>query len=163
MSADQRAVIRAATCAGDRAIARALIREYAEGLDVDLAYQGIDEELGGLRERYAAPNGCLLLAEVDREPAGCVAVRRLGDDLCELKRLFVRPAHRGFGLGRLLTLAAVEEARRLGYARMRLDSLPSMATAAELYRSLGFREIAPYYASPVEGTLFLELDLEHSC
>ncbi len=108
---------------------------------------------------YGPPRGALLLAEIDDAPAGCVAVRPLDAATCELKRLYVRPTHRGHNLGRLLTYAALETARALGYARIRLDTLPEMQPAQRLYESLGFRDIAPYYGEPIPGQRFMEASL----
>jgi GNAT superfamily N-acetyltransferase len=134
---------------------RALFAEYAASLPFDLGFQGFDEELAGLPRPYAPPRGALLLAP----GAGCVAVRPLDAHVCELKRLYVRPTARGRGLGRALTLAAIDEARRIGYARMRLDTVPGMESAQALYEQLGFVEIAPYRPNPIAGARFLELQL----
>jgi ribosomal protein S18 acetylase RimI-like enzyme len=138
---------------------RALLREYERGVGVDLCFQDFDRELAGLPGDYAPPRGALLVAEVEGAIAGCVALRPLEGDGCEMKRLFARPAARGHGLGRALTMAIIEEARRLGYTRMRLDTLPSMREAIALYGRLGFRDIAPYRHNPVAGTRYLELAL----
>ena len=152
-------VVRPAQSAGDVAEARRLFREYEASLDVDLLYQGFERELAELPGAYEPPRGRLLLAVDDSAPAGCVAIRPLVGDVCEMKRLYVRPAARGKRVGRLLAEAVIGEARSIGYSRMRLDTLPSMKDAQALYRELGFVEIAPYYASPVAGTRFMELAL----
>jgi ribosomal protein S18 acetylase RimI-like enzyme len=148
-----------AQSSGDVAAARALFEEYAASLDVDLAFQGFAEELAGLPAGYVPPAGALLLAHLDGDAVGCAAVRALDGGTCELKRLYVRPAARGHGLGRSLTEAALDRARALGYRRVRLDTLPSMTSAFALYRELGFREIESYRFNPVAGTRYLERDL----
>jgi putative acetyltransferase len=145
--------------AGDVPTARELFQEYADALGIDLCFQGFDQELAELPGAYAPPGGRLLLGLSGADPAGCVALRRLDGGACEMKRLFVRPGFRGTGLGRLLAEAVIAEARGLGYERMRLDTLPVMAEAQRLYESLGFRDIEPYYESPVPGARFLELEL----
>ena len=148
-----------ATALPDIERARSLFREYETSLGVDLCFQGFEQELAGLPGAYAPPSGRLLLAVDGDRPAGCIALRPLGDDGCEMKRLYVRPEFRGRRVGRLLAERVLAEARAIGYARMRLDTLPSMKEAIPMYRSLGFAEIAPYYANPVPGALFMELAL----
>ena len=148
-----------ATALPDIERARSLFREYETSLGVDLCFQGFEQELAGLPGAYARPSGRLLLAVDGGRPAGCIALRPLGADTCEMKRLYVRPEFRGRRVGRLLVERVLAEARAIGYARMRLDTLPSMKEAIPLYRSLGFEEIAPYYANPVPGALFMELAL----
>lgn len=137
--------------------ARALFMEYAAGLGVDLCFQNFNEELASLPREYAAPNGALLVARRKSEPAGCVALRRIDGETCEMKRLYVRPAYRGKAIGRTLAEAIIGMAREMGYRRLRLDTLPSMSEAQSLYEALGFREISAYRHNPVPGSRFLEL------
>ncbi len=135
---------------------RALLLEYAASLNFSLCFQDFQQELDTLPGKYAPPDGLLLLAvEKPREPAGCVAVRPLGNDECEMKRLYVRPAFRGAGVGRQLVQAALEWALPRHYRAMKLDTVRgTMSAAIGLYRSLGFVECAPYYESPIKGSLF---------
>jgi len=138
------------------AAAASLFREYADGLGIDLGFQGFEAELRGLPGRYAPPEGALLLAWGEaREALGCVAVRPLeGRRICEMKRLYVRPSARRLGIGEALVAAVIEAAEALGYGEMRLDTLPSMAAAAALYGRFGFAPIPAYYANPIPGTLY---------
>jgi len=138
--------------------ARNLFLEYADSLGFSLAFQGFDEELKNLPVAYAPPSGRLLLAHEQRQAAGCVALRQLDHQICEMKRLYVRPAYRGKGVGRMLVDRVIAEARTIGYERMRLDTIESsMQDAIALYRRRGFREIAPYRSNPIAGALYLEL------
>jgi len=151
--------IRPATTKDDLAVARALFEEYAAWLGVSLCFQGFAAELASLPGLYAPPGGRLLLGWAANDAAGCAAMRPLGESVCEMKRLFVQPAFRGQGLGRMLAEEVVAEARAIGYAMMRLDTLPSMSAATRLYESLGFVRIPAYYATPLQETVFMELRL----
>jgi ribosomal protein S18 acetylase RimI-like enzyme len=146
---------------GEYLAGRELFREYAAQLGIDLCFQNFSEELARLPEMYGAPSGRLVLARGNGEYLGCVGVRRLHDEpsACEMKRLYVRPAARGSGLGRTLAAAAIDAGRELGYARMVLDTLDRMTEALGLYASLGFRERSPYYANPNHDVRYLELAL----
>jgi ribosomal protein S18 acetylase RimI-like enzyme len=145
--------------AHDVSIARALFREYAAGLDFDLAFQDFARELAELPGAYAPPSGRLFLARTSDQVVGCVGFRNLGDGIAEMKRLYVRPARRGTGAGRILAATARDSARALGYTRMRLDTVPAMEAAIGLYISLGFRPIAAYCVNPIPGARFFELAL----
>jgi GNAT superfamily N-acetyltransferase len=142
---------------------RALFAEYAQALGIDLCFQQFDAELAGLPGDYAAPQGTLLLAYVDDELAGCGAFRPLPDadyaNACEMKRLYVRPAFRRFGLGRLLAQALIDGALQAGYSAMLLDTLDDMEAARGLYETLGFTEVPPYYFNPIPGAHYLQVDL----
>lgn len=157
--------------------ARTLFEEYAASLNFDLCFQHFHKEVNSLPGDYAPPEGCLLLALYKGEPAGCVALRKItagegGDGetrespasgipaACEMKRLYTRPAFRGRSIGRKLATAIMDEARKRGYTRMLLDTLPSMKEAVSLYRSLGFKTTRPYCYNPIEGALFMEIDLQ---
>ena len=146
----------------DFAAARALFEEYATQLGIDLYFQGFAAELLDLPAMYGPPTGRLLLARQDQRFVGCVGVRALGDGDCEMKRLYARARARGRGLGRALAVEAIVAARELGDSRMLLDTLGSMSAARALYASLGFRETAPYYANPIAGTKYLELNLRET-
>jgi putative acetyltransferase len=144
---------------GDVASVRELFREYAVSIGVDLEYQGFSSELANLPGQYAPPSGDLLVARVNGEAAGCVALRALDQSTLEMKRLYVRPSARGTGLGKLLVEAAISIARENGYVELRLDTLASMAAAQRLYLSLGFVEIPPYGKAFLPGTRFYSLPL----
>jgi len=137
-----------------------LFLEYARSLDFDLCFQDFDRELGSLPGDYAPPAGALLLAVDEGEASGCVALRRIDASTCEMKRLYVRPAHRGRGIGRMLAERVIDIARGMGYRSMKLDTVPGMEAANALYRSLGFVDTKPYRFNPLDGCLYLELRLE---
>ena len=138
---------------------RELFVEYAKAIAVDLCFQDFDRELRELPGRYAPPEGRLLLARDGTKAAGCVALRKIGEGICEMKRLYVRPAFRGKGLGRSLAGEVITAAKLIGYEHMRLDTLGSMNEAIALYQSIGFQRIEPYYDNPNGGAVFMELSL----
>ncbi|MEP6789681.1 MAG: GNAT family N-acetyltransferase [Acidobacteriota bacterium] len=139
---------------------RSLFREYESSMGLDLCFQGFEAELAGLPGKYAAPDGRLFLAYSDDELAGCIALRKLEEGICEMKRLFVRDGFRGKQLGVQLIERLIAEARDIGYSKMRLDTDPSiMGKAVKLYESHGFRQIEPYYENPYDGVIFMELTL----
>ena len=134
--------------------------EYASSLGFSLCFQSFDQELAGLPGDYAPPAGRLLLAEYEGKLAGCVALHKIDDEVCEMKRLYLRPAFRGKGLGRVLAEEILRQARAIGYRKLRLDTVePVMKDAVAMYRRLGFREIAPYRENPMAGTLYMEVEL----
>jgi len=155
--------ITAPVSSSDHQAVRDLFREYATGLGVDLCFQSFDEELASLPGDYAAPRGALFVARVDGELAGCCAIRPLDAsdyaNACEMKRLYVRKAFRGLGLGRRLAEAALAAAHQCGYASVLLDTLDDMEAARALYEDLGFKSIAPYYHNPLPGAHYLKVDL----
>jgi ribosomal protein S18 acetylase RimI-like enzyme len=138
---------------------RNLFEEYGGSLEIDLDFQGFDQELVGLPGEYAPPDGCLLIGLWNDQTAGCVALRKFDPHICEMKRLYTKPQFRGLGIGRTLCETVIGKARQMGYQSMRLDTLSSMKTARDLYLSLGFKEIEPYRFNPVEGASFMELTL----
>ncbi len=140
---------------------RQFFRNYAAWLGRDLSFQGLADEMASLPGDYAAPTGRLFYAEADGRPGGCVGVRKFSEGVCEMKRLYVEPEMRDRGIGRDLALAAIKAARSLGYRRILLDTLPAMRIALKLYRELGFQEAPAYYSTPIEGMMFLSLDLEN--
>jgi ribosomal protein S18 acetylase RimI-like enzyme len=150
-----------AESAGHIEQARTLFQEYAASLGFPLCFQSFDKELAGLPGDYAPPEGRLLLAEHEGKLAGCVALHKLSDGVCEMKRLYVRPEFRGKALGRALAESVIAEARAIGYTQMRLDTVVGkMDSAIALYRELGFREIPPYRENPIAGAIYMELKLD---
>ncbi|MEP6923333.1 MAG: GNAT family N-acetyltransferase [Pyrinomonadaceae bacterium] len=142
--------------------ARRLFQEYQMWLNLDLSFQGFESELATLPGRYAPPEGCLLLAIENENILGCVALRKIDSEICEMKRLFVRETARGNGIGRELVKELIEQARRIGYRKMRLDTLSGrMNTAQNIYSAFGFREIPAYYETPFAQTIFMEMPLSN--
>ena len=146
---------------GDIAHIRRLFRAYADWLNVDLCFQGFDEELASLPGKYASPQGRLLLAKAGGEIAGCVGLRPLEDGICEMKRLWVEPGFGGRGIGRRLAEMIVDAGRELGYEAMRLDTMPErLKVAGHIYDTLGFKEIPDYYHNPLDGVRMYEVSLK---
>jgi ribosomal protein S18 acetylase RimI-like enzyme len=139
-----------------------LFIEYVQSLDTDLAFQDFETEIETLPGKYTSPGGALIIALIDCKAAGCIALRKISDDICEMKRLYVKDSYRGFGIGIGLVNMIIEEAIMLNYRFIRLDTLPTMKKAQDLYKSLGFYEIEPYVYNPISGTKYLELELNAS-
>jgi putative acetyltransferase len=140
--------------------AKELIQEYAQSLEFDLGFQDFDKEMENFPGQYACHRGCLYIALDANQPIGCVALRELGQGVCEMKRLYVKPYYRGQKAGKLLVEVVIKAARNMGYDFMRLDTIPSMKQANMLYNALGFKQIAPYRFNPIEGATFFELNLK---
>lgn len=139
---------------------RQLFREYEKWLDMDLCFQSFEEEMQNLPGKYALPDGRLYLANIDGQAVGCIALRKIGDGICEMKRLYLKDAARGHGFGKTLIEKVIVDAREIGYSKMRLDTYPpKMGKAVSLYESHGFRAIDAYYDNPHDGVLFMELNL----
>ncbi len=141
---------------------RELFLEYAASLGFSLCFQDFDKELARLPGEYGPPTGCLILAVVGSLPCGCVALHKLEEGICEMKRLYIKPEFRGKGFGKLLVNAVIDEAKKIGYSKMRLDTVPQMKEAINLYWKIGFKEIEPYRANPIDGALYMEMDLKLS-
>jgi len=139
---------------------RSLFEAYAASLDFDLDFQNFEDELKKLPGEYGPPKGCILMAIVGKDSAGCVALRQISNDICEMKRLYIKPLYRKKGIGRRLAESVIQNACGIGYKRMRLDTVPAMKAARTLYASLGFKKIAPYRFNPIDGAAFMELDLK---
>lgn len=137
-----------------------LFLEYVHSLKVDLSFQNFEEELNTLPGKYGQPRGVLILELVDGKEAGCIALRNISEDICEMKRLYVRDCYRGLGIGKRLITIVIQEALKMNYQYIRLDTLPMMKNAQALYKSLGFYDIEPYVYNPIDGAKFMELKLE---
>jgi ribosomal protein S18 acetylase RimI-like enzyme len=144
---------------GDRAVVEPLFAEYVASLAEDISFQNVDQELTTLPGKYARPGGVVLIAFRGGQPAGAIAYRMFEPGVCEMKRLYVRPAHRGFGIARELANELIEDARVQGYRTMLLDTLATMSAARGLYRDLGFVPVEPYYDNPLPGTMYMALEL----
>ncbi len=149
-----------AETAADLDLIRRLFREYEKSIGIDLCFQNFESELASLPGDYAPPAGCLLLARVGNRPVGCVALRRIDREICEMKRLYIIPDYRGLGYGRLIVERVIGEAVSRGYAKMRLDTLPSMTEAIALYETLGFARIETYRFNPIPGAVYMEKNLQ---
>jgi len=141
------------------AFARGLFTEYAESLGFPLDFQDFDNELENLPGEYAPTDGCILLCEINNKPVGCIALRKLENGVCELKRMYVKPEFREQGIGKSLAQEIIKKARKIGYKRMRLDTLESMKIATHLYKSIGFKEIEAYRYNPLDNAVYMELEL----
>jgi GNAT superfamily N-acetyltransferase len=139
---------------------RSLFEAYAASLDFDLDFQNFKDELKNLPGEYAPPKGCILMAFVGKDSAGCVALRQISNEICEMKRLYIKPLYRKKGIGRCLAETVIQNACGIGYKRMRLDTVPAMKAARALYASLGFKKITAYRYNPIDGAAFMELDLK---
>jgi len=152
--------IRSASGPDDVRVIRELFLEYASSLGFSLCFQGFDKELERLPGEYSPPDGRLFIAEHAGKVAGCIALKRLGPDICEMKRLYVRNEFRGLSIGRIMAEKLITEAREIGYKKMALDTIEDkMKSAVALYRSLGFKPCQPYYHNPIPGALYMELEL----
>ncbi len=139
-----------------------LFIEYARSLHFDLHFQDFNNEISEFPGEYAAPEGCLFLAMLHDQPVGCVALRKLSERICEMKRLYVRPEYRGRKIGKKLAEMVVEKAKEIGYRWMRLDTISTMKEAIDIYRKLGFKRIEPYRHNPIDGAVFMELALRRA-
>ena len=146
----------------DRSAVETLFREYVGSLTEDISFQNVDDELAGLPGKYARPGGVVLIARDGKQAAGAVAYRMVEPGVCEMKRLYIRPAFRGKGVARELANELIDDARQQGYRTMLLDTLESMSAARALYRDLGFVPVAPYYDNPLPGVMYMALDLSES-
>jgi putative acetyltransferase len=143
----------------DFADAKDLFVEYANSLNFELCFQNFEEEISNLPAQYSEPTGCIILCYENDKSIGCVGLRKFAEDVCEMKRLYLRKEARGKGIGRVLANIIIEKARELGYKKMQLDTIETMKEAIALYKSMGFKEIKPYRYNPLDSVLYMELDL----